>query len=85
VTELLTLEEKGLVIVDVRIPAGSSVIGKTLRDLTIPKESKFAIIIPANGSAQVPGASTTLHAGDQIIAVTAEASKASLQAILRGE
>ncbi len=84
VTELLTLEEKGLVIVDVKITADSPNVGKALRDLKFPGESKVALIIPHEGTAQVPTSTTILGAGDQIIAVTAEESVEALKDTLRG-
>ena len=85
VTQLLTLDEKGLVIVDVRIPAGSSTVGKAVKDLNLPQESKLAIIIPNEGSAHVPIAHTVLKAGDQIIAITPAESKEALRAALSGK
>ena len=85
VTQLLTLDEKGLVIVDVRIPAGSATVGKAVKDLNLPQESKLAIIIPSEGSAHVPIAHTVLKAGDQIIAITPADSKEALRAALSGK
>jgi trk system potassium uptake protein len=85
VTQLLTLEEKGLVIVDVKISSDSSTVGKAVRDLKLPPEAKLAIIIPAEGSANVPGIQTVLLAGDQIIAVTTPETKEALRAALSGK
>jgi trk system potassium uptake protein TrkA len=84
ITQLMTLEEKGLVIVDVRISAQSATVGKTVKDLDLPRESKLALIIPREGSAHVPAAHTALHAGDQVIAVTTPETKEALRAALRG-
>jgi len=83
-THLLTIEEKGQVIVDVKISAESTTVGKTVKELSLPKESKLALIIPHAGSARVPAANTTLRAGDQIIALTAPDSEEELRAALRG-
>jgi len=84
ITQLMSLEEKGLVIVDVKISAKSATVGKTVRDLTLPPESKLALIILGEGSAYVPASNTVLHAGDQIIAVTTLETKEALRAALRG-
>ena len=84
VTQLLTIDEKGLVIVDVKITPESITVGKTVKELSLPKESKLALIIPHEGSAHVPVANTVLQAGDQIIAVTSPETKEALQAALRG-
>jgi trk system potassium uptake protein TrkA len=83
-TELMAIEEKGLVIVDVKITAESTTVGKTVKQLSLPKAAKLALIIPAEGSAHVPAANTMLKAGDQIIAVTSPESKEALQTSLRG-
>jgi trk system potassium uptake protein TrkA len=85
VTQLLTLDEKGLVIVDVKIPLESSTVGKAVKDLNLPKDSKLALIIPNEGSAHVPVAHTVLQAGDQIIAITPPESKEALRAALSGK
>jgi trk system potassium uptake protein TrkA len=84
VTQLMSIEEKGQVIVDVKISPESTTVGKTVKELSLPKESKLALIIPSEGSAHVPAASTILRAGDQIIAVTTPESKEALRAALRG-
>jgi trk system potassium uptake protein TrkA len=85
VTQLLNLEERGMVIVDVRITEESTTVGKAVKDLSLPPESKLALIIPAEGSAYVPTASTVLLAGDQVIAVTTPESKDELRATLAGD
>jgi len=85
VTQLLTLDEKGLVIVDVKIPPESSTVGKAVKDLDLPRDSKLALIIPTEGSAHVPAAHTVLHAGDQVIAITPPESKEALRAALSGK
>jgi trk system potassium uptake protein len=84
VTQLLTLDEKGLVIVDVRISPRSSTVGKMVKDLSLPSESQLALIIPSKGSAHVPVAHTILQAGDQIIAITPSEFKEALKAALSG-
>ncbi len=84
-TELLSLEEKDLVIVDVKINQGARTVGKALKDLDLPKDAKMALIIPKNDSAQVPSGNTVLQVGDQIIAVTSEESKEALKTALGGE
>jgi trk system potassium uptake protein TrkA len=84
VTQLLTLDEKGLVIVDVKISPESTTVGKAVKDLNLPKESKLALIIPSEGNAHVPIAHTVLKAGDQIIAITPSDNKDALRTALSG-
>ncbi|MCK4862780.1 MAG: TrkA family potassium uptake protein [Dehalococcoidales bacterium] len=83
-TELLTLDEKGLVIVDVKIAPESTTVGKAVKELSLPKESKLALIIPSKGNAHVPASNTVLQAGDQIIAITSPETKEALKVALRG-
>ncbi len=83
-TQLMSIEEKDLVIVDVKITPESNVVGKMVKELILPKESKLALIIPNQGNTHVPSGSTTLQAGDQIIAVTTAESKEALRNALSG-
>ena len=83
-THLLTISEKGQVIVDVKISPESTTVGKIVKELSLPKESKLALVIPHKGSAHVPSAHTVLRAGDQIIALTSSESEEALRTALRG-
>jgi trk system potassium uptake protein TrkA len=85
VTQLMTIEDKGLVIVDVKITPESSTVGKAVKELNLPRESKLALVIPAEGSAHVPAAHTVLHSGDQIIAITPPETKEALMSALSGK
>ncbi len=82
VTQLLTLDEQGLIIVDVTIPARSAVIGKMVKDIILPTDAKLALIIPSKGSAHVPVAHTIVQPGDQIIAITPSQFKDELKKAL---
>jgi trk system potassium uptake protein len=84
VTQLLTIEDKGLVIVDVKIASKSTTAGKAVKDLVLPKEAKLVLVIPVQGNAHVPTANTVLLAGDQVIAITSPDSKDALRAALGG-
>jgi trk system potassium uptake protein len=84
-THLLTIGEKGLVVVDVRIGQESATVGKSVSDLVLPGESKLALIIPREGGAHVPEPTTVIKAGDQIIAVTTHESEEALRAALGGK
>jgi trk system potassium uptake protein TrkA len=83
-THLLTIDEKGLVIVDVKISPESATVGKTVRELSLPEKSNLVLIIPNQGSARTPSPSTVLQAGDQIIAVTTQESEEALRSALSG-
>jgi len=81
---LLTIREKGLEIVDVKIPPGSTNIGKTIKELSLPAESILSLIIRQERKPTVPKADTVLQAGDQVIAVTPPESEEALRSALIG-
>jgi trk system potassium uptake protein TrkA len=84
VTHLLDIRDKGLEIVEVKIPAGAKTVGKEVRELSLPPESRLFLIIPKQEKPQVPTASTVLQAEDQIIAITTPESEDALRTALRG-
>jgi len=83
-THLLTLTERGLELVEVRIPPNSTSIGKSLRELSLPAGSRLALIIPKNRKPRIPTPSTVLREGDQVIALTTPESEEALRAALIG-
>lgn len=83
-THLLTLRDKGLEIVNIKIADESASVGKTVEELSLPEGSKLALIIPREHSPRVPTAHSVLEAGDQIIALTTPESEEALRAVLRG-
>ncbi len=83
-THLLTLADKGLEIVDVKIPVGSSTIGALVHTIALPPGSVLLLVIRRGGKPFVPDVDSVIQAGDQIIAVTPSASEESLRIALRG-
>jgi trk system potassium uptake protein len=83
-THLLTIRDKGLEIVEVKIPADSTTVGKAVKELTLPPESILCLLIRKEQKPQVFAPNITLQAGDQIIAVTSPESEETLRAVLRG-
>jgi len=83
-THLLSIRDKGLEIVEVKIPADSTTAGKAIRELSLPPESILALIISKKRKPRVPRADTVIQAGDQVIAVTPAEMEAALRAALRG-
>ena len=81
-THLLTISDKGLEIVEVRIPPESATVGKSVKELSLPEESKLVLVIPREHKPHIPIGSTVLQAGDQIIALTSPESEAGLRAAL---
>ncbi len=83
-THLLTLGDKGLEIVEIRIPPESKSIGKLVKEIPRPEGSKLALIIPKDRKPRMPTPSTILREGDQIIALTTPELEMELRAALTG-
>ena len=83
-THLLAIEEEGEEIVEIKIPPDSLAVGKTIRQLALPKESKLALVIRKGGKNRVPTLNTIIRADDRIIAITTPESEEALRATLRG-
>ena len=83
-TRLLALRDRELEIVEVKIPTDSPTIGKLVKDLPIPPESKLALLIRNHEQPRVPRVDTTLRGGDRIIAITPPESEEALRTALRG-
>jgi len=83
-THLLTIRDRGLEIVDIKIPPGSITVGKSIQELVLPPESVLSLIIRKASSPIVPTTNTVLQAEDQVIAVTTPESEEALRMVLRG-
>jgi trk system potassium uptake protein TrkA len=81
---LAELEGGELQIVEAQLDAESPVIGKEVRDLTLPEGSTIAVLIRDNRP-QAPRSDTRLRAGDRILAVTNAGDEAQLRSLLIGE
>ena len=83
-THLFTLRDEKLEIVEIKVSPDAIAIGKSVNELSLPKESKLVLVVPKEGGPYVPSANTVLEAGDQIIALTSPESEEELRAALRG-
>jgi trk system potassium uptake protein TrkA len=83
-THLLNIGDKGLEIVEVKIPLRSPTIGKMIKELSLPPGSILSLIIRKKEKPQIPTAETILQAEDQIVAVTSPEAEEALRTTLRG-
>ena len=83
-THLLTIRDKGLEIVEIKIPLDSTTVSKSVKELSLPPGSKLALILRKEGKPLIPTTNTTLQAGDRVIAVTTPESEEALRTALRG-
>jgi trk system potassium uptake protein TrkA len=81
---LLTLHHVGVSFVEIEVPARSPALGRPLRALGIPDDCIFPLVIRGEKEAIIPYGETVLQPGDQVIAVTSEASEKTLRRILLG-
>lgn len=82
---LLTLRNVGVSFVELEIPPDSPALGRPLRELGIPDDCIFPLVIRQGKGAIIPYGDTVLEAGDWVIAVTSEASEGTLRWILFGQ
>jgi len=83
-SHLLTLEDGNLEIVEVNVQPGSTVVGKKVSEIVLPAKSLVCLIINSAKGAQVSTGSSTIEAGDHIIAVTQPEHEAELRTALTG-
>ena len=83
-THLLTIRDRELEIVEIKITPEASVVGKRVRELSLPEGSRLALVIPEKQRPHVPTNDTLLQAGDRIIAVITPEAEETLRAVLGG-
>ena len=76
---LLTMEEGKTEIVEVRIPEGSTAVGRSVKELSLPPDSVLALVVRNEHKPQVPTDDTVLQANDRIIALTPTDSEEALR------
>ncbi len=84
-THLLSIEDRGLEIVEIKIPSKSATVGKMVKELNLPPESVLSLVIHKGRKPAIPTVDTVLQAEDQIIAITPPEVEGALRATLRGD
>jgi trk system potassium uptake protein TrkA len=83
-THLLAIPDKGLEVVEVKIPPTSPIVGKQVKDLALPPGSVLSLLLRKRQKPIVPRLDTVIRAQDQIIAVTPPESEEALRVALSG-
>jgi trk/ktr system potassium uptake protein len=78
------IRDRGLEIVEVKIPQGAATVGKAIKDINLPTGTIIPLIIRKSQKPLVPTANTVLMAEDQVVAVTDPQTEDALRKILRG-
>jgi trk system potassium uptake protein len=81
---LLRLEGGRVSIVEMTLPGGSPNNGRALFELRLPADSAIVAIL-REGHVVIPQPETVLAAGDEVVALTAQASESALRQIIVGE
>jgi trk system potassium uptake protein TrkA len=84
VVHLREIRDRGLEIIEVKIPQGATTIGKAIRDIVLPSGTLLPLIIRKAQKPIVPNPNTLLVAEDQVIAVVDPSSEEELRKALRG-
>jgi trk system potassium uptake protein TrkA len=83
-TRLAVLRGSDREIVDVKIPPTSAVVGKKVRDISLPQNSLIILLIRQDERIQLPTSTTALEAGDRLVVVSDRASEQGLHRALTG-
>jgi trk system potassium uptake protein TrkA len=81
-THLRLIRDRGLEIVEIRVPASSPTVGKAVGDLTLPQGAILSLVIRKGVRPFVPSADTLVQADDQIVAATSAELEEALRASL---
>lgn len=84
VTHLMTIHDRGMEIIEVKIPGGSKSVGKKIKDIELPPGSILTLIIRRDQKPQSVYPDTQIETGDQIIALTPSGNEEDLKNALKG-
>lgn len=84
ITHLIDIKDQGLEMVEIKIPQHATTIGKTVKQLKLPKQSFLSLVIRNQQKPFVPNDDTALEAEDLVVAVTAPEDEEALGKALRG-
>jgi trk system potassium uptake protein TrkA len=84
ITNLIPVGEGKVNITEIKLPADSPVVGKTMRDLSLPPDSLVAVVL-RNGDAVVPRGDTTLRTGDRVVLITLPSNHGPVIKAITGE
>lgn len=84
-THLLSIEDSGEVVVEIRIPPKSGAIGQSIRSLNLPSNSKLVLVISKNQKNRIPTKNSVIKENDRIIAITTREEEEILRTTLTGQ
>lgn len=81
---LLKMDQQGIQVVEVKVPAHSPAVGKRVDQLPIPATTLLSALIRKDTPPTLPGPDTIVRAGDKFIAVVIGEMEEQLRAALVG-
>jgi trk system potassium uptake protein TrkA len=81
---LMRLHGSGLQLVDLHVLDGSEAAGQLIRNLPLPPETVFSLVVSLDGEPRIPTAETVLQPGDEVIAVIREEAEPALRKLVSG-
>jgi trk system potassium uptake protein TrkA len=76
---LVTLRNRDLEIVEVRIPNDAVSVGKQVGQILLPQGSLLCLIIDSEGTPRLPTPNTTIHSDEIVLAVTSVEAEEALR------
>jgi trk system potassium uptake protein len=84
-THLFMIQDRGVEIVEIKIPADSESVGKKIRDIALPPGSLLMLIMHRDQNPLMVNPDMVIQNGDQIVALTPTNSEEQLKAAFRGK
>ena len=83
-THLMTLHERGMEMVEIKIPADARSVGRKIKDLDLPTGSILTLIMRRDQKPLMATPDIIIQIGDQIIALTPTDTEDQLKIALKG-
>jgi trk system potassium uptake protein TrkA len=84
-THLMTLYERGVEMVEIKIPADARSVGKKIKDIDLPPGSMLTLIMRRDHKPLMAAPDMVILTGDQIIALTPIDTEEQLKSALKGK
>jgi len=81
----MTLHERGMEMVEIKIPSDARSVGKKIKDLELPPGSVLTLVIRRDQKPSMATRDLIIQTGDQIIALTPTDSEEQLKSALKGK
>jgi trk system potassium uptake protein TrkA len=84
-THLFSIRDRGVEVVEIKIPSDAKSVGKKVKDISLPPGSILTLVIRRDQKPLMVSPDTVIQVGDQIIALTPSSTEEQLKVALRGK